>query len=61
MSNMQFISDIAKLNELKYKKRPIIAEFFTEYFWNNPGGVHPVSPAVKCSKRISKKAKPTTR
>jgi hypothetical protein len=28
--HLHFLSDMGKLAELKYKKRPIIAEFYTE-------------------------------
>lgn len=27
---IHFVSDISKLNDLRYKKKPIIAEFYTE-------------------------------
>ena len=35
MSNELIVSitDIVKLNELQYKKKPILMEFHTEYFY----------------------------
>jgi hypothetical protein len=38
--NLYYVSDIAKMQELKYKKKPIIAEFYTEYLFKYLDGVH---------------------
>ena len=32
---MHSVSDLSKLNDLKFKKRPILAEFYTEYAYCN--------------------------
>lgn len=53
--NFHLISDMGKLAELKYKKRPIIAEFYTEYFSLYVDGVLLASPPVPSSKKNSKK------
>ena len=32
---MHSVSDLSKLHDLKFKKRPILAEFYTEYVYLN--------------------------
>jgi len=48
---IHFISDMGKLAELKYKKRPIIAEFYTEYNIFHLDGVLRASPLVSFLKK----------
>jgi hypothetical protein len=48
---IHFISDMGKLSELKYKKRPIIAEFYTEYEIVHLDGVPPANRLVSSSRK----------
>lgn len=43
MEQIHHVSDMSKLSELKYKKKLIIAEFFTEYLTHKIDGVLPVN------------------
>jgi hypothetical protein len=37
------VSDLAKLNDLKFKKKPIVAYFYTEYCFIDLDGALPAS------------------
>lgn len=51
------VSDLSKLNDLKFKKKPIVAYFYTEYVFFHIAGVLPVNLSKIFLIRSSKQVK----
>ena len=45
-TQFQAVADLNKLNDLKFRKKPIILEFYTEYLCNNLDGVLPANLSI---------------
>ena len=53
--NIHLVTDMNKLQELRYKKKPIVLEFYTEYHSHYLDGVLPANPPESSSRKKSKK------